>query len=124
MVRRQATMSKTSLPKVSMAENEGPIYQQIGHLQGQMTSILSAQQSGVRQIAEMGTSLRIELERMNTGVEEKFKKLEARHEENDKRHNKVDLKIARLQWEQALYSAGISIGVSIATAVAIHFLTR
>lgn len=124
MGKRQDTIAVTTSRIKVMAETEGPIYQQIGHLQGQMASILAAQQDGVRQVAEMSAALRIDLERMHTGTEEKFKSFEARHDENDRRHNKMDLKIARLQWEQSLYTAGISIAVSIATALAIHFMTK
>ena len=101
------------MPELNHGE-DGPLYQQIGHLQGQMDSVLTSQHNTFKQISKLEMLVRTDLEKFVQNMNDRFRIMELDQAS-------LKLKIARLRWNQNLISGGISLGIGIMTQVIFHF---
>ena len=106
----------------SMAdENVAALYQQIGKLQGQMQSLISAQQAFTKQMHEMALQISSQVEKGSSSADRRINdlesKLSARTEGADELIAKNKMAIAYLKWEQRLITIAIS---SVVTLIVSH----
>lgn len=101
----------SSRSRLIMAEDTGPIFQQLGQLQGQMTSMVSAQHQQLKQASELNVTMRVEIEKVYNSISSHKDVLE-------KRQDRLELKLENLKVKVSMIAAGVAIGVNIAVQLA------
>ena len=104
----------SSRSRLIMAEDTGPIFQQLGQLQGQMQSMVSAQHQQLKQAADLNVTMRIEIEKVNNSISTHKEVLE-------KRQDRLELRLENIKVKVSIIAAGVAVGVNIAVQVAFKF---
>jgi len=97
-------------PKLIMSEDLGPVLQQLGQLQGQMQSMVSAQHQQLKQAADLNVTMRIEIEKVNNSITNHKDILE-------KRQDKLELKLESLKVKVSFIAAAVALGANIAIQI-------
>lgn len=103
----------TFFPPLIMSDEYGPILQQLGQLQGQMQSMVSAQHQQLKQAADLNVTMRIEIEKVNNSI--------STHKEViEKRQDKLEVKLENIKVKVSIIAGGVAIGVNVAVQVIFH----
>lgn len=115
--RRASTYNKLDtflFPRLIMAEDLGSVLQQLGQLQGQMQSMVSAQHQQLKQAADLNVTMRIEIEKINNAISSHKDVLE-------KRQDKLELKLENIKVKVSVIAAAVAVGVNIAVQFIFKF---
>lgn len=98
-------------------DNDGvdkSVYLQLGHLQGQMDSVLGQLHNIGKQTYQLETMTRGEIEKLSSSVSVRITLLE-------NRQDATDLRVAKLKWNQAVASSAIATFFGVAVQIVFHY---